>query len=97
MKLVSPLTHSPIGQLLPQVHGLVHNARVDVVHAGHVQPDVAAGDNLVMMLEDDLCLHPARLRVHLHVAVDVVVADAQGELCLLLNVRHTGVRPEGSR
>ena len=86
--------HSPIGQLLPQVHGLVHDARVDVVHARDVQPDVAAGDDLVMVLEDNLCLDPAGLGVHLHVAVDVVVANAQGELCLLLNVRYTGVRPE---
>ena len=42
-----------------------------------MQPNVATSDDLVMVLEDDLSLHSARLGVHLHVAVDVVVADAQ--------------------
>ena len=41
-------------QFLPQLHGLVDDAGVHVVEAADVDADVSTGDDLVVMLEDDL-------------------------------------------
>ena len=53
------LSKALVVQLLPQLHGLVDDASVHAVLAADVDADISAGDDLVVMLEDNLCSHPA--------------------------------------
>ena len=59
-----------------------------------MEANVTAGDNLVMVLEYDLGAHLTRLAVHVHITVDIIVANVQGEFMLLLNIRYTRIGSE---
>ena len=59
-----------------------------------MQTNVSTGEDLVMVLQDDLSGNVTTAAVNIHITVDIIVTNAQRELKLVLNISNTRVGPE---